>query len=326
MKTLNECIILILLLFAVSSCNDTNVIDKVEENANRKHHRMLQTEFNPVYLSKDCNSSTVIKVFVPKPYPNHIGFSKYRRNDAHRLVYYLDTMEVLSIPIDDDFSVFQDSTKFRIGHKVVEIELPSFSKELKESGKLTLKLFSHDELITSYSTNYYYVSDNLQQEGIRRLAVKWMKDAGPLKLNDYHNNNIVTEVGYYTDDIKYFHRIEKMADHYLSIYSAKGNKVIMSKDNKTNWQEVMQIPDFPILISQIPLAFELAEISRSNKSIGSSILDSSYLGNNIVFDYMNQVIGSSVTLQFNECELDILESKDVYMPLHLRFNARKLVE
>lgn len=313
--------ILIILMLLLLSCKETSEKKILQNDYNEKYNKQLLTEYNPVFISRDCKLSTKIKVFVPKPNPHHFGNSPYRKVDSHLLKYYIDSLEIDNILFDDNFFVQEDSMKISSGYKIVELEMPSFSDTLNESGTITLKLFTNEKLISSYKTQYNYIQDMEPQKTVKRSTVKVMQYAGALKLNNYNNDLKIKESGYYTDDIKISHTIIKMQDHYLSTYVAEGSEVIFSKDNKTNWIKIMTVPEFPKLTSKIPLEFELKEKEYKGQTVGSYVIEPESLGKNIIFSYYNEVIGNAITFQFNQCKLDILESKKVSMPTHLRFNT-----
>lgn len=320
----NTTLLLILTVFCVS-CKDSIPLEAIDTKTNIKHKDPLQTEYNPVYLSRECDRSSTIKLFVPKPYPNNYGSIPYRKSgdSTHYVHVYIDSLKLSEIPISDKFSVLKDSSEYKIGYKIIEFNMPAFSKTNRQSGVINLKLFSNNEFITSYETKYHYIEDYKKVEVIKRIDVQAMDYAGPLNLKNYNNDFKIEKTGLYKDDLKCTHTIKKMKDHYLSSYSANGNKISYKKKNKDNWEDLMKIPNFPTLTSQIPLEFELEENSIAYETRTTSHMDFTNTGKSIIFDYYNKVIGSKLSIQYKGCELNIMKEEEISMPLHVRFNTKR---
>lgn len=325
MQNFKHTFFLLLLTVIYFSCNDVVLSEAIEAKTIIKHKDLLQTEYNPVFLSKRCDKSSTIKLFVPKPYPNNYGSIPYRKSgdSTHYVHIYLDSLKLSEIPLSDEFSVLKDSTEYRIGYKIIEFKMPSFSKTNRQSGILNLELFSNNEFITSYATKYRYIEDGEEVEVIKRIDVQSMEYAGPLDLKNYNNDFKLEKAGIYKDDLKCSHTIKKMKNHYLSSYSANGNKISYKKNTKDTWKDLMEIPNLPTLTSQIPLEFELEENTVAYEASMTSHIDFKNTGKSIIFDYYNKVIGNKLSIQYKDCELNIVKEEKISMPLHVRFNIKR---
>lgn len=325
MQIYNITIFLVLLIFLSISCSDVSQPKAIEIKTIIKHKDPLQTEYNPVYLSQECNKSTSIKIFVPKPYPNNYGSIPYRKSgdSTHYVHIYMDSLKISEIPISDEFSILKNNSEYKIGYKIIECDLPAFLQTKRQSGILTLKLFSNNELITSYATKYRYVENGEKVEVIKRIDVEAMHYAGPMDLDNYNNDFKIGATGIYKDDLKFSHTIKKMNNHYLSSYSANGNRIRYKKNAKDKWKDLMKIPNIPTLTSKIPLEFELKEGTETYETISVSYIEINDTEKNIIFDYYNKVIGSKLSIQYNDCDMNILEEEIISIPQHVGFNTKR---
>lgn len=312
-----------IICISILGCNDFKPPTKtIKFDAATKVLKSIKTEFNPVVASKNCDQSTTIRLHIPSPYPYDISKKMKWNNEgdsAHIVKIYLDSIEVQSIAIDNDFTIEKDSTEFMIGYKIIEGALPRFSKEFNDSGILTIELYSSEEKIADYHTQYHYLENNVPINLIRRRDLGFDRFSYEIE----PKNQIIKELGHYMSDSEFTHKIVKHNDKYTSSYSVEGNGIYMRKSIKDKWKLAFDVPNLPELNSDIPLAFELEEKDYKYQPIAFSPLKKEDLGKNIVFNIFDDVLGLDLNVHFNDCELIIQNQKEVTIPKHVGWSVKK---
>ncbi len=310
------------ILFTFNSCVDDfsppplKTID-FKNDSQTKVKQPIKTEYNPVVLDRYCKEKSTIKIHIPEPYPYNAKKkqrAKDRGDEAHLVEIMLDSVRIESTYIGYDFFDTGEAWSGKY-YKIIECDMPVFSNNINSSGTITINLFSEEELVTSYHTNYHYLDRNEKMKVIKRRDDTRHRYPGPVEVSTNDPIITLTKPGAYINDITYTTLLKKQEDHYLSSTTLTGNAIYRkaNKDSKwSRWKKEITLPQLPAVTAEIPLEFELEEMEKSYNKSGNIMTINK--GIKLFFDSYYLDLGKSMEVQFNNCEMEISNEKQISIP------------